>query len=103
MTESGRAWLDRNGPEATYAVERKADSPTATWARVHTTSWFHPTDLSNVPPRNLVQIGIGGRQAPRSGVRVGRERGTPTMTVTGRVEMGCCLLRAGHLPERREN
>jgi len=56
--------------------------------RMHTTPWFHATDIPNVPPKNLVQIGIGGWQAPRPGVKVGRERGTTIMTVTDCVEMG---------------
>jgi agmatinase len=56
--------------------------------RMHTTPWFHATDLPNVPPQNLVQIGIGGWQAPRPGVKVGRERGTTILTVTDCVEMG---------------
>jgi agmatinase len=56
--------------------------------RMHTTPWFHATDIPNVPPKNLVQVGIGGWQAPRPGVQVGRERGTTVMTVTDCVEMG---------------
>jgi agmatinase len=56
--------------------------------RMHTTPWFHATDLPNVPAQNLVQVGIGGWQAPRPGVRVGRERQTTIMTVTDCVEMG---------------
>jgi agmatinase len=56
--------------------------------RMHTTPWFHATDLPNVPAKNLVQIGIGGWQAPRPGVKVGRERGTTIMTVTDCAEMG---------------
>jgi agmatinase len=56
--------------------------------RMHTTPWFHATDLPNVPPENLVQIGIGGWQAPRPGVAVGRDRGTTILTVTDCVEMG---------------
>ena len=55
---------------------------------MHTTPWFHATDLPNVPAENLVQIGIGGWQAPRPGVAVGRERNTTIMTVTDCVEMG---------------
>lgn len=50
--------------------------------RMHTTPWFHATNIPNVPPRNLVQIGIGGWQAPRPGVQLGRQRGTTIMTVT---------------------
>jgi agmatinase len=49
--------------------------------RMHTTPWFHATNIKNAPPRNLVQIGIGGWQAPRAGVKVGRARGTTIMTV----------------------
>jgi agmatinase len=56
--------------------------------RMHTTPWFHATNLPNVPPKNLVQIGIGGWQAPRPGVKVGRERGTTILTVTDCVDMG---------------
>ncbi len=56
--------------------------------RMHTTPWFHATNIPNVPAMNLVQVGIGGWQAPRPGVKVGRERGTSIMTVTDVVEMG---------------
>lgn len=56
--------------------------------RMHTTPWFHATDIPNVPPKNLVQIGIGGWQAPRAGVASGRERQTTIMTVNDCVEMG---------------
>ncbi len=56
--------------------------------RMHTTPWFHATNLPNVPPKNLVQLGIGGWQAPRPGVKVGRERGTTIMTVNDCVDMG---------------
>ncbi len=49
--------------------------------RMHTTPWFHATNIKNAPPTNLVQIGIGGWQAPRAGVKVGRGRGTTIMTV----------------------
>lgn len=56
--------------------------------RMHTTPWFHATDIPNVPPKNLVQIGIGGWQAPRPGVAAGRDRQTTIMTVNDCVEMG---------------
>jgi agmatinase len=56
--------------------------------RMHTTPWFHATNIPNVPPKNLVQIGIGGWQVPRPGVKVGRERGTTIMTVNDCLEMG---------------
>ena len=56
--------------------------------RMHTTPWFHATDIANVPARNLVQLGIGGWQAPRPGVKVCRERETTIMTVNDCVTMG---------------
>jgi len=56
--------------------------------RMHTTPWFHATNLANVPAENLVQVGIGGWQAPRPGVATGRERRTTIMTVTDCVNMG---------------
>ncbi len=56
--------------------------------RMHTTPWYHATNIPNVPAKNLVQIGIGGWQAPRAGVKVARERETTIMTVTDCVEMG---------------
>jgi agmatinase len=49
--------------------------------RMHTTPFFHATNIKNAPATNLVQIGIGGWQAPRAGVKVGRGRGTTIMTV----------------------
>ena len=49
--------------------------------RMHTTPWFHATNIKNAPATNLVQIGIGGWQAPRAGVKVGRERSSTVITV----------------------
>jgi agmatinase len=49
--------------------------------RMHTTPWFHATNIANAPAVNLVQIGIGGWQAPRPGVSVGRGRGTTIVTI----------------------
>ncbi|MEP9384739.1 agmatinase family protein [Nocardioides sp. KR10-350] len=49
--------------------------------RMHTTPWFHATNIKNAPATNLVQVGIGGWQAPRPGVKVGRERGTTVISV----------------------
>jgi agmatinase len=54
--------------------------------RMHTTPWFHATNIPNAPPKNLVQCGIGGWQVPRSGVQVARERETTIMTI-GDVEV----------------
>lgn len=49
--------------------------------RMHTTPWYWATELTNVRPENLVQIGIGGWQVPREGVKVARERGTNILTI----------------------
>jgi len=36
--------------------------------RMHSTPYFHATNLPNVRPQNLVQIGIGGWQVPRPAI-----------------------------------
>lgn len=56
--------------------------------RMHTCPWFHATNMANAPAKNLVQLGIGGWQVPRQGVKVCRERATNILTVTDITEMG---------------
>ncbi len=56
--------------------------------RMHTCPWFHATNMANAPAQNLVQLGIGGWQVPREGVKVCRERGTNVLTVTDICDMG---------------
>jgi len=56
--------------------------------RMHTTPWYHATNMPNVPATNLVQIGIGGWQVPREAVEVARERETTIMTISDVEEMG---------------
>lgn len=56
--------------------------------RMHTTPWFHATNIPNAPAANLVQVGIGGWQVPRAGVQVARERGTTILTVNDVDDMG---------------
>jgi len=56
--------------------------------RMHTTPWFHATNLPNVPARNLVQVGIGGWQVPREAVKVARERNTNIITMGDMERMG---------------
>lgn len=79
--------------------------------RMHTTPWFwtsngheqegrdattshhshahmHDVGLSNCPPKNLVQIGIGGWYGSRPGSEVARERGSSVMTMTDVEELG---------------
>ncbi|NEP60056.1 MAG: agmatinase family protein [Symploca sp. SIO2G7] len=56
--------------------------------RMHTCPWFHATNLKNAPAKNLVQLGIGGWQVPRQGVKICRERATNILTVTDITDMG---------------
>jgi len=56
--------------------------------RMHTCPWFHATNIKNAPAKNLVQLGIGGWQVPRQGVKVCRENATNILTVTDITEMG---------------
>jgi agmatinase len=49
--------------------------------RMHTTHWSHATKLSNVPPANLVQIGIGGWIGNHSGVHVADGMDTTVITM----------------------
>lgn len=56
--------------------------------RMHTTPWFHATNMPNVPAKNLVQIGIGGWQVPREAVKAARERETTIMTMGDVEELG---------------
>jgi agmatinase len=50
--------------------------------RMHTTPWFHATNIPNAPPTNLVQMGIGGWYGSRPGVKVARGRETTVLTIT---------------------
>jgi agmatinase len=56
--------------------------------RMHTTPWFHATNIPNAPPANLVQMGIGGWYGSRPGVKVARERQTTVLTITDIEEVG---------------
>ncbi len=56
--------------------------------RMHTTPWFHATNMPNVPATNLVQIGIGGWQVPREAVKQIRERNTNVLTMRDVEELG---------------
>jgi agmatinase len=49
--------------------------------RMHTTPWFHATNIPNVPATNLVQIGIGGWQVPRQAVAEARRRDTTIISM----------------------
>ena len=56
--------------------------------RMHTTPWFHATNIPNAPPTNLVQMGIGGWYGSRPGIKVARERRTTVLTITDIEEIG---------------
>ena len=56
--------------------------------RMHTTPWFHATNLPNVPAVNLVQVGIGGWQVPREAVKEARKRDTTILTMRDVEELG---------------
>lgn len=56
--------------------------------RMHTTPWFHATDIPNAPPSNLVQIGIGGWIGNRSGIKVAQEHDTTVISISDVEELG---------------
>lgn len=56
--------------------------------RMHTTPWFHATNLPNVSATNLVQIGIGGWQVPRQAVKEIIKRKTNIFTMGDIEELG---------------
>ncbi len=49
--------------------------------RMHTTPWFHATNIPNAPASNLVQVGIGGWIGNRGGIKVARERDTTVISM----------------------
>ena len=55
---------------------------------MHTTPWFWATNLPNVKPTNLVQLGIGGWQVPRDGVQEARKRNTNVLTIADIEKIG---------------
>jgi agmatinase len=56
--------------------------------RMHTTPWFHATNMPNVKPKNLVQIGIGGWQVPREAVVEASKRDTTIISMSDVEELG---------------
>jgi agmatinase len=56
--------------------------------RMHTTPWYWATELPNVPAKNLVQVGIGGWQVPRPGVKEARKRQTNILTIDDMEKLG---------------
>jgi agmatinase len=56
--------------------------------RMHTTPWFHATNIPNAPPANLVQMGIGGWYGSRPGVKVARSRNTTVLTISDIEDVG---------------
>jgi len=49
--------------------------------RMHGTPFFHATNIPNAPPQNLVQIGIGGWNMNRDGLKNSRERGATVISM----------------------
>ena len=56
--------------------------------RMHTTHWSHATKIENIPPTNLVQIGIGGWIGNHNGVKVAEEIDTSVITMFDVDEIG---------------
>src|SRR5262249_6938265 len=56
--------------------------------RMHTTPWFHATNIPNAPPSNLVQMGIGGWYGSRRGLKVPPERRTTASRIHDVEEIG---------------
>ncbi|CAM9317964.1 unnamed protein product, partial [Sphacelaria rigidula] len=56
--------------------------------RMHTTPYFHATNIPNVPAKNLVQIGIGGWQVPRASLKNMRDRQTNIFTMQDLEDFG---------------
>lgn len=56
--------------------------------RMHTTHWSHATKIPNIPPTNLVQIGIGGWIGNHNGVRVAEKIDTTVITMFDVDELG---------------
>jgi agmatinase len=56
--------------------------------RMHTTPWFHATDIPNAPASNLVQMGIGGWYGSRPGMKVARDRQSTVITISDVEELG---------------
>ena len=56
--------------------------------RMHTTPYFHATNIPSVKPENLVQIGIGGWQVPRAAVKEIRNRRTNVFTMSDVEDLG---------------
>ena len=56
--------------------------------RMHNTPWYWATNLPNVSAKNLVQLGIGGWQVPRTGVEVARDRETHVLTIADIEKLG---------------
>ena len=56
--------------------------------RMHTTHFSHATKIPNIPPTNLVQIGIGGWIGNHSGVQVAEEIDTTVISMFDVDDMG---------------
>jgi agmatinase len=48
---------------------------------MHGSPFFHATNIPNAPATNLVQIGIGGWQGSKDGIKIARERSATVITM----------------------
>ena len=55
---------------------------------MHTTHWSHATKIENIPPTNLIQIGIGGWIGNHRGVEVAEQIDTTVLTMFDVDEIG---------------
>jgi agmatinase len=69
-------------PVVPWNIEKDLDE------RMHTTPYFHATNLPNVRAKNLVQVGIGGWQVPRPAVPNMVSRETNIITMDDVEELG---------------
>ncbi len=61
------------GPGGELMVKGGSGSVPSWDERMHTTHFSHATKLANVPPTNLIQIGIGGWIGNHAGIQVAEE------------------------------
>ena len=72
-------WTGADHPDA-HAAAHAAGRP-HTHSPHHDHSHMHDVGLANCPPKNLVQIGIGGWYGSRPGTAVAHERGSSVLTM----------------------
>ncbi len=79
---TGLAYFLARRPDRRFTAAGKAMEP------VHTTPWFHATNIPNAPASNLVQMSIGGWYGSRPGMKVAHERQSTVITISDVEELG---------------